>query len=597
MQIAQHGMLGFPGLLRPETPPSYAVASWSSAFSDTPARQTSLEPGSGGVDAPMSWSMWVNIANVNINTTQTFLTNCNPAIVAQQQYALQLVGYASSTFNQCIAFAIFNSAGTENIQVLSSVRFNRSRWVHLVVTYDGSETAAGLNLYFNGVKDTSATHSTSGAYTGLGSQTTYRFGINAANSTRRVAGKMRDLAVWNAELTQGEVDTLFNLGVPMDVNSVASFYGTKIIGYWPLRSNVQCLNNSALNLNSGLSFQSVPINTTYGDTSMYNAVPGNTRYIAFGRMFAVNNRFMWIGRSGTDHLTGGKIVQFMFDKGLPMSNNNPPTDIIPFVTEDYRTGTAGVVNGNIQVDIIRETNGVGTVLGNSMYTSTDGLTGQTYGSAVAITTPVTAFATYSKIHPSYTAGEYNCIAYALNGSNWELYFGTFASGAWTWGSPFYSATSPQLNETALVKCGNNTWLALIRSSDTAFIYQSVSTNGGSTWSAPTATNLAVTAAANMCDATVTGDGSRIAVIYTDKGNDLVYLSLQNSIATILASPTSYNSGSAIWQTYSGSPQFLVGYPSIVADPADPHYAAVAVSGEFSSTRADLMFGYGIVDLL
>lgn len=579
----------------PLQPKSFEIAVAATGYAATAARQTTLEPGSGGIDVAMSWSCWLWVnnytgdANLFSRIFQVAENNSN-----LYQFTLQLVTYSSSAVNGHIGFVLQNAANTANISCYTDAKINRARWYHVVITYSGSELNTGINIYLNGVQETGQRFS-AGSYAGVGSVATYRFMISHQNEAlRRVNCFMKDLSVWNRVLTSDEVLEAYNSGHPLAPSSL-SFYATAIRAYFPLATDVTCTNNAALNLTAnGMSFSTTPIRVpqrtlyNWGGVSCWNAFPGNTAYLAFGNLFKAGDNIVLITRSGTSHLSNGKIVRATMNK-LDFTVN-ALSDVIAFSVTDRRVGSAGVVGGDIIINTIDETNGAGTVISNTKYTSTDGLTGSTYDGGSAITTPLTNGGFYGKIVQDYDHSQYRSMFYAESGGTYTIYLATLSGGTWSFTSIHSSsAGATRLVEPCLIKCGNNTYIVLARSV-TADLYILYSTDGGATWSSPAATGLATGIA--MADGCITSSG-RLQIIWGDRVNDSMYMSLNNNVSTVIGSPTAWTTPIKIFQSYTTDSLGILGYPSIVAD---GYNAAVCFSAEFSSSRADLIFGYGQVDL-
>lgn len=595
MQLSQQAILMSSGLTPPPIPTSYPAMHAQKAQGDyarTSARQTTLEPGSGGIDSAMSWSGWFWINNYGSEDSFGRLFGVMETTTNAYQYVLQLVPYSfisTPSLNQCLGFVLQNAAQTANISCYTGAKIRRARWLHITITYDGSEVNTGIKIYLNGVEDTAAQRFSGGSYAGVGSSAGYRFSLSSQDNgvNQRIDSLYTDFAIWNRVLTAGEITSLYNNGIPFDITTL-SYYGTAIRAFYPLHSDTTCTNNAGLNLtNTGCSFATYPLSPTYGSISCFNALPSNSRYLAFGSLFYAAGNLMAITRSGTSHLSNGKIIQALFN--TTSFGVTGPTDIIPF-GNDLRPGNAGVVGSNIQANIIEETNGVGTVLANTRFTSTDGLVGQTFDGGNAITVPFTNGGFYGKVIEDYVDGEYKSMFYALDGSTYRVYLATFAAGAWTFVQIHSSAAGDnRLVEPCLIKCGNNIYIVLGRSI-TADLYLMYSTDGGATWSSPAATGLATGVA--MADGCITASG-RLTVIWADRGtDDTVKYSPNNVVADLIADPTNWATEVFLFEGYATDSLGILGYPSIVAD---GYHAAICFSAEFSSSRADLIFGYGQID--
>lgn len=99
---------------------------------------------------------------------------------------------------------------------------------HVAVTYDGSTNASGVSLYVDGSAISTTTHTDN-----LGNDTT----VNAidVNIARRDNGNYFDgyiahCAVWNKELSSGEITSVYNSGKPGDLLSHAA--SGSLVAWW-----------------------------------------------------------------------------------------------------------------------------------------------------------------------------------------------------------------------------------------------------------------------------------------------------------------------------------------------------------------------------
>ena len=103
-------------------------------------------------------------------------------------------------------------------------------WVHYLVTYDGSRSAlgGGLNLYKDGTLLTNV--SRSGNFSSGSGQTIANFGIGARiiDSAAHFNGKIDEVSVFNSELSQSDVTSIYNGGVSSDLNLLS----TTPISWW-----------------------------------------------------------------------------------------------------------------------------------------------------------------------------------------------------------------------------------------------------------------------------------------------------------------------------------------------------------------------------
>jgi hypothetical protein len=150
--------------------------------------------------APLSISAWVNI---NSGTG-------NKSILSKMNSSSPNDGYQFWVSNRSLQFAICSNINTDAVYVYStSNAVPLSTWCHCVVTYDGSKTAAGVNLYIDGsVNNIIFTDNFTGT-----SANSYSANIGARSGTNNFFnGLVDEVATWNRELTASEVTELYNSG-------------------------------------------------------------------------------------------------------------------------------------------------------------------------------------------------------------------------------------------------------------------------------------------------------------------------------------------------------------------------------------------------
>jgi hypothetical protein len=100
---------------------------------------------------------------------------------------------------------------------IDSSAISTDTWYHVVASYDGSGTLAGMNLYIDGALD-NASSGTTGTLTDITSLDPFRIGT-AENFTWDFKGNIDEVAVFSSELTSGNVTTIYNSGTPNDISS------------------------------------------------------------------------------------------------------------------------------------------------------------------------------------------------------------------------------------------------------------------------------------------------------------------------------------------------------------------------------------------
>lgn len=575
----------------PAKPASYNVARWSGTAHARTAvnlRQTALEMGVLGVDVAKSWSFWIDPSNILIESERVF--GVGPSANSNLQYSLAINPASASTNNQCVSFVAWSTFASVFIRITSSAKILKNRWTHVIVTYTGSELSSGFNLYINGVLDSSAIKDSAGSYSGGANDSTFRFFVSAVNnSALRFAGNLRDLAIWNIALNQTQVDELFNLGVPYTLTS-ASFYATNIVAYWPLQANLACTNNVLFNLinDSNIDFITSPISTSYAPMTIFNGYPPNTAYVAFGPILKIGAQYRTYQRSGTSHLLGGNITHYVFNAATlalaaPTTVIDEVVGLMSCCAKDFDAATINVFTTFF--------NGV-SFSGLVRYESSDGLTGLAFNAAVTMTpTTLSSYNWYGKVVEGYVPGEYwVCEPEQTGATNYGIYiWKRNAAGTWSRNTVWTGSPGNGYQEPALLRAGNNTFILIMRSDLLGGLHYCVSTDGGATWSTPTATGVG----SGVCNADLCLDPyGRIVMVWMDRATNRINITTGNKVSTIIANPTSWNASSIFFQSYSTDSLGILGYPSIIRDGWN---YILALSAEFSSSRADLFIGYGRLD--
>lgn len=587
----------------PPVPPSFAVASFTltgTGRANVNTRQTALEPSASTVDKPYSWSCWLRVSNIGTAIQRIFSSGLTAS--GDFQYALSIRETTSAaSVNQKLVFQIFTN-NSNFISIFSTNRILKSRWVHVAITYDGSETAAGLKMYLNGIEDTTANKTLTGTYTGALNNSSIRMQLGHVFTANRLRGNLRDLCCWNAELTSTEVTELYleasDPGHPKDVTSV-SFYGAKIAAYWPLHSDFtspQSANYTFVSV-TGISFSSRPLSSLYPSWSCLNARIGNTKYFAFSSAFRVGNKaHIYIGRGDT-HVVNTTVSKGVFDPSNLFAAN-PVTwvdDVNSALPDGIRGGNVGLVNGNV-VNIVAQYDDVALQFKDlGRYDSTDGAVGEAFAAFVSMETAVTGHSinAYGNIIAGDAAGQYmiGCHDYLQDLSAQTIFlFETLDNGAtWTRRDCFTGDSTKGYNEAALVRVSAGNYVMLVREQAGNQLSCSVSTDGAITWSTPVDSGLCVGYGnASMC----LDDDGNIVVFYIDRGDGYAKVSLGNVPADVLADPTDWNAGSSVFQTIDESINILGN--AWILNMGNGFFAG-GVSSEQnppSATRADHFVFYG-----
>ena len=121
-----------------------------------------------------------------------------------------------------LEFQITGDAGG-SIIVRSAATVNTGAWVHVVVTYDGSRTAAGVALYIDGVDSTGATMSdTLGAGESIATLSPFLL-ASFEGTVYGLGGRLDEVAVYGKALSPAEVTAAYNGGSPVDKRTLSTW--------------------------------------------------------------------------------------------------------------------------------------------------------------------------------------------------------------------------------------------------------------------------------------------------------------------------------------------------------------------------------------
>jgi hypothetical protein len=113
----------------------------------------------------------------------------------------------------------------------SSVTYRDGLWHMITITYDGSGDASGVTMYVDGVSQTLDVQNDT-----LTSDTSNV--ANAAIMSRSGGaqnagpGNVDEVSIWDVELSASEVTTVYNSGVPIDLQGQGSSPITTSLNYW-----------------------------------------------------------------------------------------------------------------------------------------------------------------------------------------------------------------------------------------------------------------------------------------------------------------------------------------------------------------------------
>jgi len=169
-----------------------------------------------GNDSAFSISAWVKLDSVN-----------KARVVAKGNVEWLFGTDYQNKFN----IVLFGNDGLDDyISIRETASLTTGTWHHLVVTYDGSKTTAGVKLYRAGSIITDLTDKSVGTYSGMASQQGSLWIGKWAYNNSFANGLIDEVAVFDYELTSPQVSTIYNEtnsnGSPADISSLNP------LGWW-----------------------------------------------------------------------------------------------------------------------------------------------------------------------------------------------------------------------------------------------------------------------------------------------------------------------------------------------------------------------------
>ena len=102
---------------------------------------------------------------------------------------------------------MFTSSGII-YEIKTNTAFYDGQWHHIVATYDGSGNRSGMNLYVDGALVASGI--AFGITNDILNDTPVRFGANGIGALELIVGQLDDVKIFDVELTNQQINDIFN---------------------------------------------------------------------------------------------------------------------------------------------------------------------------------------------------------------------------------------------------------------------------------------------------------------------------------------------------------------------------------------------------
>lgn len=160
-----------------------------------------LSFGSGGTDSPMTMEAWVFPESIAGTGDGNWIMSKRNA-AAGDEYQL--------AFYQGSIYASFFTNNTNSISRNTTTIWQPGKWYYIVATYDGSESTNGINIYVNGILQSTAV-TTAGTYTGMvNGPADFLIGKAQWSTALNFDGVIDSARIYSRVLSQLEIITNYN---------------------------------------------------------------------------------------------------------------------------------------------------------------------------------------------------------------------------------------------------------------------------------------------------------------------------------------------------------------------------------------------------
>jgi len=191
-------------------------------YQEAPDNNT-LSFGDGVTDTGLTFSMWIKPLNTGASQ---WLINKRGASVFVGLDEYQLVLFDTGETRLTLYSGIFNN---NYLSALSTEQVNFGAWNHILYTYDGSKTFAGIKAYLNGAEMT-LTDLSLGTYTGMNNYNRpLVIGKQGWANGGYYRGHLNEIGLFNIGFDAQEVAETYNGGKPTDLRQHSKQFN---LAYW-----------------------------------------------------------------------------------------------------------------------------------------------------------------------------------------------------------------------------------------------------------------------------------------------------------------------------------------------------------------------------
>jgi len=152
---------------------------------------------------PFSISTWVYV-----NTSK------QQAIISKESAGNNFTGYIAQiqSSNQVLFYFGSNYGGGDYLSCQTTNTLTTNTWQMVTITYDGSKSVAGINIFLNGVSSTLSIFRNTLVGSTSNSINTNIGAAVSSGAARYFNGLLDEVGIWDRELSESEVTELYNSG-------------------------------------------------------------------------------------------------------------------------------------------------------------------------------------------------------------------------------------------------------------------------------------------------------------------------------------------------------------------------------------------------
>ena len=213
------------------------------------------------IDSSFTVSAWINTTD-----TQTYGNIFSPDNFGP------IRNWQFFRWNNTLRFLLRDSSNSAIYDSLATATetINDGKWHHVAATWDGTTDSNGISIYIDGELSTQGNSSSTALSNRVVTQK-----IGSSNVTWDFIGEISNCQLWNTDLSNNEITTLYNNGTPLQLNipqsgSLKAWYKLGLdTSNWD--GNNWTLSNSSANYSNSLQFNgtsnyiTTPSFTTSGD--------------------------------------------------------------------------------------------------------------------------------------------------------------------------------------------------------------------------------------------------------------------------------------------------------------------------------------------